>query len=292
MSIVLRTLERLGRWGAYQRGMESRWWETPVGRVHGFYAKGQGTLPPMVLLHGLGSSALSYAPMLQQLLPHVQEVYAIDTPGHGFSDMPEASVSPPVLFEGILSCLDQLPCAPFVIVGNSLGGGMTLRYTLTRPERVQRVIAMSPAGAPTSDEERPAFLSRFDIEARKDAHDFIDRLFYQAPWYRPLIASVIRANFQRPTLKQFLGSVRDGIDDDEYLFKPDELASYAQPLLMIWGQADRIMPASHLPYFKAHMPTHTQWIEPPNAGHSPQIERPIEMAQAILQFLTKEPPSA
>jgi len=268
--------------------MESRWWETPVGQVHGFYAKGSGPLPPVVLLHGLGSTALSYAPMLQRLLPYVQEVYAIDTPGHGFSDMPEASISPPVLFEGLLHSLDQLPCAPFVLVGNSLGGGMTLRYTLARPERVRQVVAMSPAGAPTSDEERPEFLSRFDINARQDASEFLDRLFYQAPWYRPLVVSVIRANFQRPTLKQFLDSVRDGVDDSEYLFKPDELSSLAQPLLMIWGQGDRIMPPSHLPYFKAHLPPHTEWIEPPNAGHSPQIERPGEMAAAIQAFLERE----
>lgn len=284
MKILLDTMERLSAWNFRRSGTQSHWFDTSVGKVHAFSTPGTGSLPPIVMLHGLGASALSYAPLVQLLRPYTEAIISVDTPAHGSSDLPQQELSPMTLFQGIQECLDALEISSFHLIGNSLGGGMATRYTLHAPERVRSLVLLSPAGAPTLEEERADFIARFEMERRKDARLFTEQLLYKVPWYGGLIASIIYTRFQQPAIQAFVQHVKLPHIDAEYTFTPEQLQSLKQPIFLMWGKADGIMPPSHLQYYRTHLPEHTELHEPHHVGHSPHVERPQFIADSILQF--------
>src|SRR5690349_2011545 len=138
--VVLPIGERVGRFVLRRRGVETRWVDTPYGRIHAYDARGGGGLPPVVLLHGIGSAATPFGPLLERLRPHVRRVTALDLPGHGFSTDTSVPLTPAVLFESVTTALDVLIDEPAIIVGNSLGGAVALRYALARPERARALV--------------------------------------------------------------------------------------------------------------------------------------------------------
>src|SRR5580700_6315647 len=134
--VLIPLMERVGRAALRSRGLTTLDVDTPLGPVHVYDGPGRGSLPPVVLLHGIGSSATPFAPLIARLLPNVQRVIAPDYPGHGFSADPASEVTPVALFEAMTGVLDHLVDTPALVVGNSLGGAIALHYAVTRPERV------------------------------------------------------------------------------------------------------------------------------------------------------------
>lgn len=277
---VLPHLERLGRWSLERSGFASRTVETSVGAVHVYDAPGRGRLPPIVILHGVGSNAVPYARILRRLRRACVRVLAPETPGHGRSAVPaDGELTPQTVFAGISEALDQLLSEPAVVFGNSLGGGLALRYGIERPQRVRGLVLSSPAGAPFAPDELPRFLSTFRLSSRAEARAFLDHLYDRTPWYAALLADDLSANFENPALEHFFASV--GPDD---FATPEQLAALTMPVLLLWGRADTLMPAHHLEFFREHLPAHAVIEEPAGYGHSPYLEHPAQLAERILEF--------
>ena len=113
-----------------------------------YVAEGSGTLPTTVLLHGLGSAATPFGPLLGRMRKHVRRIVAPDYPGHGFSEN-AARLTPEALFGSVTHALDALVDEPALVVGNSLGGAVALNYTISNPGKVRALVLVSPAGALT-----------------------------------------------------------------------------------------------------------------------------------------------
>src|SRR5579872_2020003 len=96
---LLSAIEHGARFFLNRRGFESREVLTPAGRLHAYDARGSGTLPTIVLLHGLGSTATSFGPVLHRIRSHARRVLAPELPGHGFSDAPSGRLTSKRLFE-------------------------------------------------------------------------------------------------------------------------------------------------------------------------------------------------
>jgi pimeloyl-ACP methyl ester carboxylesterase len=279
--VVLPVLERVTRAVLVRRGVESRHIDTPVARVHLYNAPGEGTRKPVVLLHGIGASASPFALTLARLRKTSRRVIAIDAPGHGLSSQPRTNLCPEKLFEALLHVLDQELDEPALVVGNSLGGAMALKYAQQRPERVAGLVLSSPGGAPVEDPaERERFLRSFEIETLRDAREFLERLNHEMPWYGPLLAPDLIRLFKNPAVRSILRSVRP-----EHFFKPEDLSSLSMPIRVLWGRSDRIIPASCLEFFKQNLPAHTVFEEPHGIGHSPHTEDPRMFLTAIRKSL-------
>lgn len=274
-------LERVTRAVLVRRGVESRHVETPVARVHVYDAPGAGPHKPVVLLHGIGSSASPFAPVLARLRAKSRRVLALDAPGHGLSSTPKDTLDPERLFEGIRHVLDQELREPTVIVGSSLGGAMALKYAQERPEKVAGLMLASPGGAPVDDpDERERFLRLFELENMRDARVFLERLHHEVPWYGTLIAPDMIRLFKNPAVRQILRSVRP-----EHFFKPEDFTSLTMPIRVIWGRSDRVIPATCLDFFKQNLPAHTVFEEPHGVGHLPYAEAPRMFMIAIYKTL-------
>lgn len=106
-----------------------------------YIATGQG--PALVLLHTLRTQL----DMFQQLIPALarqHRVYAVDYPGHGWSDIPRAAYSPELFVETIGRFLDRLDIREATLVGESIGGSIALLLAARRHPRIRGVVAINP----------------------------------------------------------------------------------------------------------------------------------------------------
>ena len=163
---LLSAVEHGARFVLHRQGFDSRTVPTAAGRLHAYDAEGQGALPTTVLLHGLGSAATSFGPLLSRMRPHARRLVAPDLPGHGFSGAPSARLTPDALFGAVCEALDALVEEPMVLVGSSLGGALALRYALERPGRLVALALVSPAAARTSPSEWDALRDTFKNRVR------------------------------------------------------------------------------------------------------------------------------
>jgi len=272
-------MERLGRFALNRRGFQSRWLHTEVAPVHVYDAPGKGTLPTTILLHGIGSAATPFAPVMARIAPHVRRVIAPDYPGHGFSGAPRLKLTPEALFGAMEDALAQAADEPAVVVGNSLGGALALRYAIDRPERVRALVLVSPAGARMTDDEWSALRASFDLQNVRDAHEFIDRVYHQRPWFAPIMARELPDVLRRAAVRDILESATPHHGPE-----PDELSALPMPILFLWGRSERLLPASNLAYFREHLPPHATFEEPDSVGHCPHLDDPAWLARRIVAF--------
>ena len=95
----------------------------------------------MLLIHGTGMSARSWASQLQSV-PGALRLIALDLPGHGESDaMPRASVED--YAAAVADVLRELDCGPAVVVGHSLGGSIAIALAAHRPVLVRGLVLIA-----------------------------------------------------------------------------------------------------------------------------------------------------
>src|ERR687886_1982522 len=115
--------------------------------VHGyrraFVRAGSG--PPLLLLHGIGNSAQTWAGVIDQLAQH-HTVLAPDLLGHGWSDKPRGDYSIAGYANGMRDLLSVLDIEQATVVGHSLGGGIALQFAYQFPERCERLVLVSSGG--------------------------------------------------------------------------------------------------------------------------------------------------
>jgi pimeloyl-ACP methyl ester carboxylesterase len=272
-------MEHAARFVLNRQGFVSRTVETDVGSVHVYDADGRGSLPPMVVLHGLGSAASAFGPLLARLRPHARRVVAPELPGHGFSDPPSSQLNPETFFVAVRDVLDELVDEPVILIGSSLGGALALRYAIERPDRLAALALVSPAGARLSVEEWADLIGTFKIESTAEARLLLERLYHRPPWYLRALAPGFREVMQRPAIRDILEAA-----SPEHLPAPDSLLALAMPILVLWGQSERLLPPSSLDYFRRHLPGHAVIEEPEGFGHCPHFEAPARLAARMIEF--------
>lgn len=149
--------------------------ETTVGKLR--YIK-TGSGPTLVLLHTFRTQLDTF----QKVIPALAEeftVYAVDYPGHGYSEIPKAIYTPEFLRGAMRSFLDVLEIEDAVVVGESIGGTLALLLAAEQNPRVARVIALNP----------------FDYPARRG--------IMRATWVANLIFTLTHVPILGPTMWRF-----------------------------------------------------------------------------------------
>lgn len=279
--------ERLIRARARSKGFESRWVDTSLGRLHAFEAKGTGALGRIIAIHGLGSGGMPFVRTLQALRATFGSVCVLESPGHGFSEAPKDPLTPESWLACVHEALDTLLLGSerATLLGNSLGGALSMQYALRQPERLDRMILCSPAGAPLTTLEHTALRSTFAIVTLADARRFIDRLMARSPLWGPLVAPEIRRRLTKPALMEFFERLEPG-----HFLSAEDLGALTTPTLILWGEGDRILPRSAFEWFTHNAPPSLTCEIMPGVGHCPQIERPAHLARRITAFVSESHP--
>jgi pimeloyl-ACP methyl ester carboxylesterase len=236
---------------------------------------------PIVLVHGLGDNALTWA-MVLQLVAAGREVYAIDLPGYGLSGLPSGQISTTLsqICEVLEQFLQGVVGQPAVVVGNSLGGWLAVRVAEHVPEAFSELVLVNAGGAyldgRTSWEGFREVVGVADLKTTRRA---IRQVLGLVP---PMLVFLgqrgIQERFQRPVVRAFV----EQAGEQDFL-RPDELQSLRLPVSLIWGLKDRFLPTGSREFFQKYLPN-APMLAIRHCGHLPQRERPLLVARFIDQI--------
>ncbi len=268
--------------GLHLQGARSRMIPSSLGTLHALEWMGEGSGPPVVLIHGLGSCAADYGPLMRILRKRHQRVLAPDLPGHGHSACPQVPLTSERLTIALLELMDRVTDGPAVVLGNSLGGIAALRYALLRPNDVLALILVSPGGAPMNWGELDAFKKGFDLQTPADAMRFVRRFLGPPQSGMGFLALGVQQRMARPGPRSLLAEVTP-----EVLLRPEEVRALAPPTLVLWGEKDDVLPHRDRAFFAENLPPHGRFESLKGMGHSPYLDDLNGFYQRVEVFLER-----
>lgn len=249
--------------------------------VHLYRLEGTGRGPPALLVHGLGSSAHSYARALVPLTRTFRQVWALDLPGNGFSPRPSGGPLPlHEHVEVILEARRSLIGEPAFMVGNSLGGGLALFAASQEPSAFAGLTLVSPAGARLPAEQLRDVVDSFRVKDRKGARALAHKLFARPPLAMLLFADELRKMVSTETVRHVVSTAKADDAATEAM-----LAKLTMPTLLIWGRQEKLMPREAFAWFRAHLPPAAEVDEVEAFGHMPQMEHPDQFVARLERFV-------
>ncbi len=267
------------------QGFRSRTLLAGARKVHLYERRGQGRGPAVLLVHGLGGNAYSFTPLLRPLTKACRRVVLIELPGHGRSHLGKSEPAT------VLECAQVVAAAlldlgePAVLIGNSLGGALSLHLASMMPKRVLGVIGLSPAGAPLAGKARDNVLQVFRGGTARAAQELNQKLYKRPPRVAWLFRRSQGRHFDSEVVRTLLEPLSRRDDGGLPL---EVLAKIKQPVLILWGDSDGILPASSMEFFRAHLPqVNVELVE--ECGHLPQLERRALVRERVLGFIRALP---
>jgi 2-hydroxymuconate-semialdehyde hydrolase len=260
--------------------------------------------PPVLMLHGIGRSLEDWDPQHDRLAAD-HRVISADLPGFGLSEPMPGRVTLAGLADGVLATVDALgERRPLHVMGNSLGGAVALRMLAGQPARIATLTLVNSAGfgqevalalriLAVPGLGRP-LLGRIDERA---AYRIERSLFHdRAHVTRERVELALRVAARPHNARVFLETARElgtfrGIRARWRETLLGQVAAHPRPALIVWGDRDLILPASHLAAARAAFPQAETHLFP-DTGHMPQIERADEFAELTRRFLTAQSPAA
>jgi pimeloyl-ACP methyl ester carboxylesterase len=277
-------LNRVLRKVLVRRGVVSAMAQVNAHRLHYYQVQQGGLGPPLLLIHGLGSSAHSFFRTLLPLAKHFRSVIAVDLPGNGFSPVPnQGPLNVYQQLEVLLEFRRVVIGEPVFLLGNSLGGGMALNAAFREPESVLALGLVSPAGAQLTDAVFRDLVSSFQVNDVRQARALARKLFAKPSIPLMLFADELRKMVSTETVKRFVAEV----SRDE-MVRPADVAGLAMPTLLVWGRQEKLMPGEALDFFRTHLPVHAEIHEVDSFGHMPQVEHPVAFVRCVENFARRQ----
>ena len=277
----------------------------PAGQSIHYRDQGCRTCPAVMLLHGANASLHTWEPLVAALGAEYR-IITLDLPGHGLTGgTPDGDYSP----EGMMAAVDvvaaELALDTFILGGNSMGGGISWRYSLAQPARVQALLLLNAAGMPPrAGEKAPASNIGFRIMRYRAGRWLAGQI---TP--RSLVASSLQQSVSNQAivteaavdryweLLRFPGN-RQATAKRATLPRDTAIAARVSeitaPTLILFGAEDRIINPSAAQTFGERIKG-SKIVLLPGIGHLPMEEAPDATAAAISEFLASvklTPPAA
>lgn len=256
-----------------------------------------GAGPPVLMLHGLGATKVSFLPTLAALAPDHRAI-AIDLPGFGDSDKPiRAAYDAPYFARTVIAVLDALEIDRAHLVGNSMGGRVALQVGLDDPDRVRRLGLLAPSLAWLRGRPWAPLLKLVE-----------PRLGLIQPAPRPIVEAIVRRvvpgadeewtaagidEFLRTYLTPRGRSAFYTAARNIYLEEPHgegalwtRLPELRPPALFVWGWKDSLVPIGFEAHVRRALPE-SRHLEL-DCGHVPQLESPKATHDALRQFFADD----
>jgi pimeloyl-ACP methyl ester carboxylesterase len=272
-------------WGALRlrlSGVRSRQVQAGPYRLHYLEA---GSGPPLLLVHGLASSATQDWGRLIAPLGQRFHVFAPDLPGFGQSERPPgAEYSIPMQVEAVRGFMDAVDLGRARVAGISMGGWIASRLAGSHPERVERLVVVDAAGMRPDGPPIPAeVLLPQDVEG---VRRLAAAVRHRAPVPPAFVARDILERRLREewVVRRALLSMAAGRD-----WLNGTLGRADMPVLVIWGKQDALIPVAYAAALAAEFPRAELKVLD-GCGHVPIADCPEAFDRALVTFLAAGSP--
>ncbi|MBI3162862.1 MAG: alpha/beta hydrolase [Chloroflexi bacterium] len=256
----------------------------------------QGEGDPVILVHGLAASLHDWDDLLPELAASGYAGYAPDLLGHGESYKPEShrDYSFHSTYDHFSAWIDSLNLPDsLVLVGHSLGGGLSLQYALQHPGRIRAIVLVNPfydihqlppilrlafrrklVNTALID-RTPYRLFRFMVDVtsfndyigHREKHTLPEHIRYQTALdYKRASSGIYNIPRTLPDLTSNLHRIN-------------------QPTLLLWGGRDQTLASDSFPRIGRLLPNITASHSMPVCGHVPHQCHPEKLNPHVMGFL-------
>jgi pimeloyl-ACP methyl ester carboxylesterase len=256
-----------------------QWWElAPLAGAWPVAVLGEG--PPLLLLHGFDSSHLEYR-RLAPLLAERHQLFIPDLHGFGFCPRPVGGRYTPeavlVHLERVLEAVLERSGAPRLgLIGASMGGAAAMELARRRPQQVERLLLLAPAGLSGQPMPVPPPLNQ--LGARFLGLPVIRRGLCRTAFAQP-DRDVGPAELEIASLHlacpNWAGALASFARSGGFGGSGSPLPP--QPVDVIWGHDDRILSRPQKQAVESRLGGHITELE--GCGHLPHIDQPTTVAR-------------
>jgi pimeloyl-ACP methyl ester carboxylesterase len=230
---------------------------------------------PLLLLHG-GAGPQSVAGFADLLAAQGRARVLVPThPGFGGTPRPAGLDSIASLARLYVQMLGDLGLDDVTVVGNSIGGWIAAEIALLSSPRVSGVVLVDAAGLALSDHPAADFFALTMDQVTDLAYYRPDAFRLDLDHLPGQLKAVMAGN--QAALAAYAGP---GLADAGLLGR---LTAITVPVLVVWGEADRMVPVEHGEAYAAAIPG-ARFLLLPEAGHLPQLEAPDRLLAAVRDF--------
>lgn len=264
-------------------GAESRFVMVDGHRIH-YYVSGPAKGSPIVLVHGLGGRSEDWVSLTPYLEKSGYRVYTPDLLGFGQSEEPvNATYSIQDQADLVAEFFDAVGLRRTDLGGWSMGGWIAQKVAFDHPERVKRLILMDSAGLTMP----PSWDTRLFTPTTPAELAQLNALLMPHPPAMPQFVAqdILRISAQYSwVVKRALTSMlsaKDVMDDD--------LPSLKMPVLILWGELDRITPLSEGQAIHGLIPQ-SRLVVASGCGHLAPLSCSRQFGPEIALFLRTSHP--
>ncbi|RVU44514.1 alpha/beta fold hydrolase [Rubrivivax rivuli] len=247
--------------------------------------------PVVLMLHGFGSSLHTWEAWATGLAA-THRVIRIDLPGAGLTGAdPNGDYSDERGIALLSALLTQRGVARATVLGHSMGGRLAWRYAAAEPARVDRLVLVAPDGfASPGFEYGKAPEVGVVAKAMQFALPKAVLRWSLAPAYADPDAVMSEALVTRYHALMLAPGVRPAIiarlQQLNLLPPPPLLRTIPAPTLLLWGEADRMIPVANAQDYLRDLPQ-ARLVVLPGVGHVPHEEAPAAGLAAVQAFLAE-----
>jgi pimeloyl-ACP methyl ester carboxylesterase len=245
-----------------------------------------GSGETILLVHGFAGDKDNWTRFAKYLTGKYR-VISLDLPGFGESTRIEtANYGIENQTQRLAEFVKKLKLERFHLAGNSMGGWISAYYSVKYPSRVISLTLMNSAGV-TSPEKSEMFLNLekgFNPLLVRDLKDY-DRLLKFVFVNQPFIPGSVKEVFAESAVKnrEFNDKIFRDLMANMLDLQP-LLGNLKMPVIVIWGDSDRVLHISGARVFTDGIKGSKSYILK-NCGHLPMIERPEETSSVFLEFI-------
>lgn len=255
----------------------------------------KGTGPAVLLLHGFPDSRFMWRNQIGPLLDAGYRVIAPDLRGFGDAPKPTAveDYRLPVIATDVIGILDALSVKQAKVVCHDWGAGLGWYLALTRPDRVERIAAMSVgangnSGASSlAQREKSWYFLFFQFEGIAEATLSRNDFTFFREWSRGqgdterYVKDLSRPGALTAALNWYRANVRPQMPPQT---PPPPTPKITVPAMGLWGDADPFLTEDHVKKSPERLSGSWRYEKIAGAGHWIMLDKPDEVNRLLLEF--------
>jgi Predicted hydrolases or acyltransferases (alpha/beta hydrolase superfamily) len=281
----LRLADQMARFHLWRAGVQSEYIDAGGYRLHYFEARPRdgaaGT--PLLLVHGLGARGEDWGAMIPTLAAKGFHVYAPDLLGFGRSPRPDVSYSISMEETVVVQFMKAVHLSRADVGGWSMGGWIAMKLALDHPEMVDRLMIYDSAGTYFPATFGPDLFTPTDVAGVRRLMATLTPKPIDMPEF---VAKAALRKLQRNAwvIHRSMAAMTDGRDLLDF-----RLQNIQQPMLIVWGAQDQLIPLSVAETIHRDVP-HSVLDVVEGCGHLAPAECANPVLEGTLAFLQAQPP--